>query len=109
MNVSKTAPSFTQRIWIAGNYANAEEICRKFCERGMCVSISPNNYIYTGGEESGVVVTLINYARFPKSAINLKEIAFELAMDLCVGLHQQSFTIEGPDETEFYSSKAEDA
>ncbi|UAT28897.1 hypothetical protein PP753_gp61 [Dinoroseobacter phage vB_DshP-R7L] len=108
MNVAKAAQSFTQRIWMAGNYANAEEICRRFCERGMCVSISPANYIYTGGEESGFVVTLINYARFPKSPVRLKEISFELAMDLCVGLHQQSFTIEGPEETLFFSSRPED-
>jgi len=108
MNTVKTVQSYTQRIWMAGNYANAEEICRTFCERGMCVSISPTNYIYTGGEESGFVVTLINYARFPKSSIKLKELAFELAMDLCVGLHQQSFTIERPEETKFFSSRPED-
>jgi len=107
MNVTEAAKSFTQRIWMAGNYANAEEICRCFCERGMCISISPANYIYTGGEESGFVVTLINYARFTKFPVELKDIAFELAMDLCVGLHQQSFTIEGPEETLFFSSRPE--
>lgn len=108
MNVVKTTPSYTQRIFIAGNYNQAEEICRTFCERGMCVSIHPINYIYTGGEESGVCVTLINYARFPKEPVELQEIAFTLAMDLCVGLHQQSFTIERPDLTMFFSSRSED-
>lgn len=108
MNVSKSCQSYTQRIWMAGNYANAEEICRTFCERGMCVSISPTNYIYTGGEESGFVVTLINYPRFPKKPLDLQDLAFELAMDLCVGLHQQSFSIERPDLTLFFSSRPED-
>lgn len=105
---AKSAPTITQRIWMAGNYANAEEICRQFCERGMCVSISPANYIYTGGEESGFVVTLINYARFPKSLLDLKDVAFELAMLLMEGLHQQSFSIEGPEKTLFFSIRPED-
>lgn len=104
----KAAPSFTIRIWMAGNYANAEEICRQFCERGMCVSICPMNYIYTGGEECGFCVTLINYPRFPKDPVTLKDIAFELAMDLMNGLHQQSFSIEHPDETLFFSKRPED-
>ena len=93
---------------MAGNYANAEEICRQFCERGMCVSIHPTNYIYTGGEECGFVATLINYPRFPKSPVDLKDIAFELAMKLMKGLHQQSFSIEGPEETLFFSTRPED-
>ncbi|AHX00991.1 hypothetical protein HL13_gp30 [Dinoroseobacter phage DFL12phi1] len=105
---SKAAKSYTQRIWMAGNYANAEEICRTFCEQGMCVSISPANYIYTGGEEAGFVVTLINYARFPKDPVSLKDLAFSLAMDLMNGLHQQSFSIEGPEETLFFSKRPED-
>ena len=107
-STAKAAMSWTQRIWMAGNYANAEEICRVFCRRGMCVSIAPMNYIYTGGEESGFCVTLINYPRFPKEPVELKDIAFELAMNLMNGLHQQSFTIEGPEETLFFSVRPED-
>lgn len=104
----KAAQSFTIRIWMAGNYANAEEVCRSFCEQGMCVSICPMNYIYTGGEESGFCVTLINYPRFPKEPVKLKEIAFDLAMLLMDRLHQQSFSIEHPDETLFFSKRPED-
>jgi len=74
----------------------------------MCVSISPANYIYTGGEEAGFVVTLINYARFPKDPVSLKDLAFSLAMDLMNGLHQQSFSIERPEETLFFSKRPED-
>ena len=106
--IVKAASTWTHRIWMAGNYANAEEICRTFCERGMCVSIQSINYIYTGGEESGFCVTLINYARFPKDPLSLKDLAFELAMLLMEGLHQQSFSIEGPEETLFFSKRPED-
>ncbi|ANJ20706.1 hypothetical protein RDp07_gp46 [Roseobacter phage RD-1410Ws-07] len=104
----KEADSYTVRIWIAGNYARAEEICREFCEQGMCVSICPMNYIYTGGEESGVCVTLINYARFPKPQEDIDILAENLAERLRIGLHQQSFTIEDPDRTRFFSVRPED-
>lgn len=106
--ILKTAVSFTIRIWIAGNYARAEEICRTFCEQGFCVSICPMNYIYTGGEEAGVCVTIINYARFPRDPKDLKIWAENLAEHLRIGLHQQSFTIEDPDETRFFSMRPED-
>lgn len=106
--IVKTANSFTIRIWIAGNYDRAEEICRTYCEQGYCVSVVRTNYIYTGGEESGVCVTLINYARFPKEPEDLKIHAENLAECLRIGLHQQSFTIEDPEETRFFSVRPED-
>lgn len=106
--LTKVADTYTVRIWIAGNYDKAEEICREFCEQGMCVSICPMNYIYTGGEESGVCVTLINYARFPKTQEEIDILAENLAERLRVGLHQQSFTIEDPDQTRFFSVRPED-
>ena len=106
--ISKHAPTYTVRIWMAGNYANAEEQCRVFCEKGMCVSIHPVNYIYTGGEESGFCVTLINYPRFPKEPLEMKDLAFELAYGLMRALHQQSFTIEMPDDMFFVSNRQED-
>lgn len=106
--IVKTTKSFTIRIWIAGNYDRAEEICREYCEQGYCVSIQPANYIYTGGEESGVCVTLINYPRFPLSPSDLKIHAENLAEHLRIGLHQQSFSIEDPNETRFFSLRPED-
>ena len=107
--IAKCAKTMTVRIWMAGNYADAERICREFCTRGMCVSIHPVNYIYTGGEESGFCVTLINYARFPKeNLLDLKDLAFDLAMMLKDGLYQQSFSIEDPNETYFFSDRPED-
>lgn len=107
--ISKTSKSMTVRIWMAGNYADAERICRKFCKTGMCVSIHPTNYIYTGGEESGFCVTLINYPRFPVSELSvLKDKALGLAYELMAGLYQQSFSIEDPENTTFYSSRPED-
>lgn len=106
--VIKEAKSFTVRIWIAGNLERAEEICREYCEQGMCVSITPMNYIYTGGEETGCVVTFINYPRFPRDPEDLLVHAENLAERLRIGLHQQSFSIEDPNRTRFFSVRPED-
>lgn len=103
-----SAETFTYRIWMAGNYAKAEDICREFCVRGMCISICPMNYIYTGGEECGFCVTLINYPRFPKESREIYWIAKELAEMLKAGLYQQSYTIECPQQTLFFSDRPED-
>lgn len=106
--VTKSTKSRTYRIWMAGNYANAEEICRKYCERGMCVSITPMNYIYTGGEESGFCVTFINYPRFPSSIGQMFLKAKKLGDILMKALHQHSYSLEGPRVTHFYSTRSED-
>ena len=106
--IIKSEPSYTHKIWMAGNYANAENICREYCTRGMCVSIHPVNYIYTRGEESGFCVTLINYPRFPCTYSDLNRKAEELAELLREGLHQYSYTIEDPTSTRFHSIRPED-
>ncbi|WHM52956.1 hypothetical protein [Sulfitobacter phage vB_SupP_AX] len=104
----KACDSYTVRIWMAGDYAQAEHTCREFCTRGMCVSIHPTNYIYTGGEECGFCVTLINYPRFPKDSETLISIARDLAEMLKERLYQQSFSIETPERTLFFSDRPED-
>lgn len=107
--IAKHAPTFWVKIWMAGNYPKAEDICREYCTRGMCVSICPMNYIYTGGEESGFCVTLINYPRFPAASfIDIKDKAHELALLLIDGLYQQSYTLEDPVDTLLFSKRSED-
>jgi hypothetical protein len=102
------APSSTHRIWIAGDYARAQEIVRQFCYfTGDCYSVAPVEYIYTGGQESGVCVTRINYPRFPESAGALGARTRQLAEALREGLCQQSYSIEGPAETLWVSHRAE--
>ncbi len=60
------APSCPVSIFIAGDYDKAHEICRAHCDAvGLCVTVTATSYIYTGGEEAGVIVGLINYPRFP--------------------------------------------
>ena len=95
----KTSKTYSVYIHIAGKIEVAEQFCRKFFYKvGGCVKITKANYIYTGGEESGMTVEFINYPRFPDDEIPrkfIKDFAIKLAKELC----QKSFTIQYPDET----------
>lgn len=101
-----TVPTIRFDIFIAGDLAEAKQFCREYCyEFGLCVTVEPVTYIYTGGEEEGVRVGLINYPRFPASAAEIAEKAKNLADLLMVRLCQHSYSIVGPDETEWFSRR----
>lgn len=102
------APTFTAQIYIAGDLATAKQLCRKYCfEIGLCVTIEPVDFIYTGGEESGMRIGLINYPRFPTEAADIKSRALDLARRLRVGLCQHSFSLVTSDETIWESVREE--
>lgn len=101
----KTAPSYTVRIWIAGDYAEACRAIREFCEEGACFSVAPTDYIYTGGAECGVVVTRINYPRFPAEPGQIVSQCLRLAQHLRARMFQDSVAVETPDETIWISRR----
>lgn len=59
--------TYWAEILIAGNLAKLDDSLRAWCMRGACVSVSPVDFIYCGGVESGACVRLIAYPRFPKT------------------------------------------
>ncbi|MDW9481935.1 hypothetical protein GOB57_25120 [Sinorhizobium meliloti] len=106
--VSTFAPSIRFEIFIAGDYAQAKQICRKWTlEVGACVTVEPVDYIYTGGEEQGIRVGLINYPRFPTDHDALYAKTRALAEELMIGLCQLSYSIVGPETTEWVSRRPE--
>lgn len=95
-------------IFIAGDLEQAKQACREYCfDVGLCVTVEPVSYIYTGGEEAGVRVGLINYPRFPAFHDEIREKARGLADMLMRRLCQHSYSIVGPNETEWYSRRPE--
>lgn len=101
-----SAPSCSVQICIAGTRADATRICREFCmEIGYCVTVSDAEYIYTGGQESGVVIGLINYPRFPRPSMEIEAIATDLGRRLMEGLCQHSFCVVGPVNTVWHSRR----
>lgn len=99
--------TFTAEICMAGDISHARQVLRKECAVGLCVTLTPADYIYTGGMESKFIVRLINYPRFPATQDDILSLAFRLAESLLVELAQQSFTIITPEETYWHSEKGE--
>lgn len=107
--VTKYADSYPVQIFIAGDYELAKSIAREFCDQvGCCVTVTATSYVYTGGEESGVIVGFINYPRFPKTPAEINLYAYLLAERLLQGLDQQSYSIQNPEETTWISRRDAD-
>ncbi len=105
----KVEKSFPITIHIAGKYSTAEKILKKYCDEvGFCVTLKMVEYIYKGGTEHGLQIGLINYPRFPSDPATLTAKAIEIAELLREKLKQESYSIETPLETIWYSYRKED-
>jgi hypothetical protein len=79
---------------------DAATICRKYVDvAGLCVSITPTEFAYTNGSETGVAIGLINYPRFPSSDDDVRRHATNLALRLMDGLKQNRISIVMADKT----------
>lgn len=81
-------------------------ICSEYVnEEGLCITLTPTEYIYSNSHEkgyageSGAMIGLINYPRFPTEPEKIKEKALELARILKEALDQHRVTVMFPDET----------
>lgn len=103
-----TEPAYTVDIFVAGSVADATRICREHCmEIGLCVTVAPTEFVYTGGAESGVRVGLVNYPRFPALPSEIREKAIALAERLMVGLYQTSALVQGSDVVVWVTRRSE--
>lgn len=114
LDVMNTVPTFTAAIY-AGfkeretgrlhTIDEAREVCRAYCDEvGLCVTLTPTEYVYTDGGEPGCVVGLINYPRFPSDAETIRAHALTLARRLLAALGQMRMTAVFPDETVMLSA-----
>ena len=109
MFISEPVPSYPVSIFIGGTASDIEDMCRTYCDEvGLCVTCTPTRYIYTDGETDGYIVGLINYPRFPSSPEAIWAHAEALAERLRIEADQQSYTIQSPDKTVFYSHREQD-
>lgn len=105
----KTAPSYSIDIHMAGSIAKAADVLQLHAiGRGMCVTLMAQTFVYSGGREEGFRVGIINYPRFPKTRVELVQLADELADLLMQELGQHSYSIVTPDKT-FWVSRREGA
>lgn len=106
---SKSVRSYSVSIFIAGDYQKALAVCQDYCDtNSYCVTVTPTEYVYKNGKEPGVIIGLINYPRFPAAGPEIYFKAVELGKKLLNELNQQSFSVETPDNTVWFSNREED-
>ena len=103
--------TYTVRLYMAGDINNAKQLLRAECyppNDGLCVTIEPTTFIYTGGEEAGFVVGFVNYPRFPKNPEAVYERAKAIAERLIPALSQWSALLVATDKTEWLNCRPEE-
>jgi hypothetical protein len=104
--VTANCDTFQVRLYLSGPIDVAKQIIRQECLReGLCVTVEPTTFIYTGGEESGYVVGLINYPRFPTEFSSLVDRGRLLLHLLLEGTFQHSGLLMTRDLTEWVSKR----
>jgi hypothetical protein len=103
MNINANRlPTYAVRLYLSGPIEVAKQIIRQDAlEAGLCVTIEPTTYIYTGGEEQGYVVGLLNSPRFPWTEEQVLARAQALASKLLHGTFQKSVLMVTPTTTEW--------
>jgi hypothetical protein len=103
------APTHVVTLYLSGPIEVAKQALRAECLReGLCVTIEPTTFVYTGGEEEGYRVGLLNYPRFPTTPAELNDRAETVALVLLGATHQHSALIVTPDTT-YWITKREAA
>lgn len=98
--MERTEKTYTIKIYLSGDIEIIKQACRKYClEFGLCVTINETLFIYTGGEEYGVEIGLLNYPRFPTTPESLDITALELATECRNAAMQHSYLVVTPAET----------
>ena len=89
------------KIFISGNPDWIRRVCQEYAHSyPICVTVTPTTYVYTGGEEQGVEIGLINYPRFPsESQDKLTERALHLGHTILNKTFQGSFSVMTPERT----------
>lgn len=103
-----TCKTHVIKIYIAGDKSLARQVLQEYVIDGACVSISDEEYIYTMGNETGIVVNLINYPRFPKESRILLNQALVLAALLIEKLFQGSCTVVDYNGDSYFINRRED-
>lgn len=104
--MKRIAPTFNVSVYMAGDIdAAALFIQQVAAKKAMCVTISPQTFIYSGGREEGFCIGFINYPRFPLEPTQIVKQAEYLADWVADHIGQHSYSIVTPTETVWYSSR----
>jgi hypothetical protein len=108
--IEKQEQTYWARIYMSGPIEVAKQAIRAECLcEGLCVTVEPTTFIYTGGEETGYVVGLVNYPRFPSHPVAIEARARDLMEKLLEATHQHSGLLMTPNVTTWISRRAENS
>ena len=92
--------TYWARIYMSGPIKVAKQALREEALRDpVCFTIEPTTFVYEGGEESGFVVGLINYPRFPSQPHLIRGRALAVARHLLAATFQRSALVMTPETT----------
>jgi hypothetical protein len=105
-----TVNTYTVQIVMSGSIEEAKSYLRERClppNPGLCVTVTPTHFIYAGGEETGFVVGLVNYPRFPNTPQELWDYATAIADALIIRTKQWSALVIAPDKSQWMNVRPE--
>jgi hypothetical protein len=106
----RACEAWTVTLYIGGPVEEAKRALSVIAAKvGVCWSVEPTEFIYSGGREQGVIVRQIAYARFPSSADDAMTDMLMVGEGLMEHLGQGSFTVIGPDKSMFVSRRKGDS
>jgi hypothetical protein len=104
-----TVPTYTATIYVGfkdretgevQSIQNARRVIQEYVDAvGLCVTVTPTEFVYTNGGEPGIAVGLINYPRFPAEPRDIEDGAIELAWRLQTYCRQYKVSVVFPDRT----------
>jgi hypothetical protein len=98
--------SYWVKIYASGPIEEAKQIIRRECKKeGLCITIDPTTFIYTGGEENGYVIGFINYPRFSSDNDSIWNRAEKIARILLEETYQSSVLIMSFDKCLWISNR----
>jgi len=105
----ETVKTYNVQIWVGfkeqydGLVHTIEEL-KKICQDYVndikpCVTLNPTEFIYTGGNEPGALIGLIQYSRFHREESEIVSIAINLANKIMEMFGQFRVSIITPEMT----------
>lgn len=105
---AKTTPTCEVAVHIAGDHPTVVNFLRQYVfSFPRCVTVERQTFVYEGGVEEGVVVTVRRYPRFDHDQTDIQLWHYAEAMGhwLADRLGQWSFMIVSRDQTKWLSRK----
>lgn len=105
----KKVKAYNVQIWVGlkEGYHGIEHtidevyaLCYKYVnDKQYCVTVTETKFFYVNGFENGVIIGLINYARFPSKKKEVLKHAFDLGEILMKELKQYRISITTPTDS----------